>query len=248
MIQILGCQNQASVDSHELYNQRSLTIEIKTLESLNFTYEKIKFKLGLLNKDVLKLQKKHKTAKENIINALITGNIDEKTGKNKDLQDLLQITNCQKHPDDVIRALKTFTYENTPESVLIKAKGQKDVLENDLISNFIKTSVECKVKSDLLTVANEELYMISNRIDKQKSKICDLEQQRSTFSGDFKEEPNKEGLWDSILRFAGKNGEELDRPGLNSDELYGQLQDAGESSTIIFDDSEVCCNRCFWMI
>ncbi|OMJ73672.1 hypothetical protein SteCoe_27578 [Stentor coeruleus] len=248
MIQILGCQNQASVDSHELFNQRSLTSEVKTLELLNFTYEKIKFKLDLLNKDVLKLQKKHKTIKEKLINELITGNVEERTEKNKDLQELLQITNCQKYSDEVIKALRGFTYENISEKVLLKAKEQDNVVEKDLVSDFIKISIECKVKSEFLTAVNEELYMISNRIDKQKSKICDLEQQRSTFSGDFKEEPNNEGLWDSILRFAGKNGEESDKLGLNSDELYGQLQDAGESSTIIFDDSEVCCNRCFWVI
>lgn len=246
MMQILGCHKQ-TVDSQEFCSQKNLTKENQNLESLNFTYQKLKLKVDFLNKDLLNLQKKYTKAKEKLINTLKSTDIDITSLKIQDLQFLLQLPSDHQLAEDFIQALESFTYERTSERIFSTHKLRGSI-EKHPITDFIDICIECKIKAELLTTSNEELYSISNIIDKVKSKICDMEQQISTFSGDLKDPNDDKGLWGSILKIAQQKEEESAKLGLNSEDLYGQLQDAGESSTIIFDDSEVCCNKCFWII
>lgn len=146
----------------------------------------------------------------------------------------------QQHPglSYFLQALEQFDPDLIPEQVVnYKASESHPIQEGTptAIDEFLNLCVDCRMKYDLLKVYKAEMRRTLSNIEARKENIHNLEEKIKEFLQYFVEKEEDDWL---------ETKEEPEEIVLDSDELYGQIWLAGESSTIIFEHPGRCSTCC----
>jgi hypothetical protein len=159
----------------------------------------------------------------------------------------------EKSPHSLQTFLANFHYKHLSDERVEKMlpiwKNDKGIYKGHSAEmfEFISLSVESKMKSDLLNVAGDKLIRAVNRMEAQKIKVQEIKDKvgriKEYLSSVTKDDLDQSGIDIDDLQyyFQGKHQEFA----IQSDELYGTLDDRGNVSTIIYSNREPNCPSCF---
>lgn len=139
---------------------------------------------------------------------------------------------------EFIQSIEQFDPESIPEQVIKYKVAESQASQGRSLSSieeFLNLCVDCRMKLDLLNVYKSEMRRVLTNIDRKKELILNLESKIQEFLQDYIEKEEHDRL---------DTKEEPVGVVLDSDELYGEIWLAGESSTIIFEQPGRCSNCC----
>lgn len=212
-----------------------LANEKRIVKSLSFKYKQLHMKAEYLVKICEESQKQLKVRLEALRSESITEIPEDQVTKLYSFFGLIQ-----QHPgfSYFLQALEQFDPDLIPEQVVnFKASESHPIQEGTptVIDEFLNLCVDCRMKYDLLKVYKAEMRRTLSSIEEKKGNISHLEEKIKEFLQYFVEKEENDWL---------ETKEEPAEIALDSDELYGQIWLAGESSTIIFEHPGRCSTCC----
>ena len=139
---------------------------------------------------------------------------------------------------EFLLSIEQFDPEFIPEQVIKYKVAESQIVQGRSLSTveeFLNLCVDCRMKLDLLNVYKSEMRRVLTNIDRKKELILNLEGKIQEFLQDYIEKEEHDRL---------DTKEEPVGVVLDSDELYGEIWLAGDSSTIIFEQPSRCSTCC----
>jgi hypothetical protein len=216
--------------------QKSLLQERRVFKSLTFKTKQLQLKSEFLFRN-LQETKTELLEKISEIKELSEDDFNSLPRQDKsDLLNFFSIAVTSSPFCEILSKIDDFDPCNIPESAIKGKISESNIEEKD--SNIVKTiinlCIEWRMKNDLLKVYESEIQRIGKSIENKRNEIKELEGKINEFVQNNQLDVNE------YL----ETKEQQDEMVINSDELYGEMRIAADTSTIIFEEPRVCGRCC----
>ena len=226
-------------NSNYLSYQKTLTQERRYFKSLKLKNKQLQLKSDFLSRNVQET-KNQLLEKISLIKSLPSEDLQKFPKPDlEDLYQFLSINNRSPSFSLVFSKLDEFDPASIPESALKLKISESNIEENELnaVKMFVKLCIEWQMKNDLLKVYESEIQRNAKNIEEKKSKIEELEEKIEAFARGVQVDGNE------YL----ETKEQQEEMAINSDELYGEMRIAADTSTIIFEERK-CFGKCCFIL